>query len=1108
MIERRFNDIAWNQPDDSHPRGVIAGALESGSLDLWDAEKLRSDLANAHLSRISKHSSAIKALQFSASRNNVLATGGARGELYITDISEPQKAQRLGATAARADDIECLDWNKKIPKILAVGSSGGLVTVWDVASKKESFTLTNQSRKPVSAVAWDPEAQTKLITATPSDSDPLIHVYDLRNASAPERTLSGHELGVLGLSWCTQDPELLLSCGKDNRNICWNPRTGAMYGELPVVTNWTFSTRWNPHNPSLLATASFDGKISVQTVQNTNAKAEDKSAASQALDGEDFFAKAQNQPQTSSFSLPKAPKSMQRPVGASFGFGGKLVRLTTDATSKKSSISIETFSVDSAIGEAAQEFESKVKSGDLGSLCETKIKEAKTEEEKADWQVIETLNTGKSRKKLRQYLGFEDEVDDMSAKTAMMGINGDAAKDEPETNGAKDDDFFGNGEDDDNFLADLAATKGAKTNNPFHIYTGKESEAEKGITRALMLGDFSRATDLALSEDRMSDAFMIAVCGGQKCIDKAQKAYLKKQAHGPNYLRLLASIVGNNLWDMVHNADISNWKETMATVCTYADEKEFSDLCEALGDRLEEALEGKEGDSSLRRDASFCYLAGSRLEKVVAIWVQELQEQEQTSLEAADDDSSFAVHARSLQDFIEKVTVFREVTGFQDAEKTLPAYWKLAPLYAKYTEYADILAAHGRLQEAEKYLDMVPTKYSGAEAAQQRVKLATKKAAQKQPAAAARAAPRAQPPATPFMPVQPPSSVTPISATSQYAPPNPMAPTPSAPNARTPYVPPKSNAYAPPTNSYQAGPYMQNSQYSTGYNAPTQSSQPPSLAPPPQRGSTNGPAAPPPSAAKSMTDWNDMPADFFKGQPTSRRGTPGPAPIVGSPFPNQPNVMSPPPLSSAPSYTQPRPSHAPLPPPPRKGEMPARVTSPLAGPPQLNSRPSSSAANAYAPPPSAQPSTGSTLPTPAPPPVNRGASPYQPPPAAATGAPSNRYAPAPGSTPTPGPGVPPPMRNVAPNPYSPAAATPNYAQPGQPPIYGQPATQAPPQRTGPPTAGPPPSGPPRAAPPPSGPPRGGPPSMQTQPPPSAMDSRPGTSQSQRSSTPARSRFRE
>jgi hypothetical protein len=36
----RFYDIAWSQPDDTHERGLIAGALENGSLDLWDAQKI------------------------------------------------------------------------------------------------------------------------------------------------------------------------------------------------------------------------------------------------------------------------------------------------------------------------------------------------------------------------------------------------------------------------------------------------------------------------------------------------------------------------------------------------------------------------------------------------------------------------------------------------------------------------------------------------------------------------------------------------------------------------------------------------------------------------------------------------------------------------------------------------------------------------------------------------------------------------------------------------------------------------------------------------------------------------------------------------------------
>lgn len=63
----------------------------------------------------------------------------------------------MGNNAARTDDIDCLDWNRKVPHILVTGSSSGFVTVWDVKTKKESLTLNNKARKAVSAVAWDPE---------------------------------------------------------------------------------------------------------------------------------------------------------------------------------------------------------------------------------------------------------------------------------------------------------------------------------------------------------------------------------------------------------------------------------------------------------------------------------------------------------------------------------------------------------------------------------------------------------------------------------------------------------------------------------------------------------------------------------------------------------------------------------------------------------------------------------------------------------------------------------------------------------------------------------------------------------------------------------------
>ncbi|OGM41432.1 protein transport protein sec31 [Aspergillus bombycis] len=1090
-----FNDIAWT-PSEDNTRGVIAGALENGSLDLWDADKLINGSSDdAVISRTTKHSGAIKALQFNPKHPNLLATGGAKGELYISDLNNVANPYRLG-TAARADDIECLDWNKKVAHILVTGSSAGFVTVWDVKTKKESLTLNNMGRKAVSAVAWDPEKPTKLVTATPLESDPMIYVWDLRNSHAPERVLKGHESGVLSLSWCSHDPDLLLSSGKDNRTLCWNPQTGHAYGEFPVVTNWTFQTRWNPHNPNFFATASFDGKIAVQTIQNTSTESAQAIAdQNQTLDGEDFFAKAQTQPQVSSFSLPKAPKWLERPCGATFAFGGRVVSVNlVEKGQRASKVKITPFEVDEAVGQSTETFENALKEGDLRSICETRAANAATEEEKADWKVIEALISENPRKGLAEYLGFQDQsADEAAEKLANLGLgkeetNGESPK-ESRGPGAKKhkrlQSMFDASPEADNFLSDLAASKGAKTNNPFHIFNGSETEADKGITRALLLGDFEKALDVALKEDRLSDAFMIAICGGQKCIAKAQEHYFSKQTESPNYVRLLASIVGKNLWDVVYNADLSNWKEVMAALCTFADEKEFADLCDALGDRLEEQIRASD-DKSLRKDASFCFLAGSKLEKVVAIWIEELRESEQKALETAANDTSFSIHVRALQGLIEKVTIFRQVTKFQDTERTKESDWKLSNLYDKYIEYADVVATHGRLQVAQKYLDLVPEKHPEAEVARNRIKLATRQpATQKtQQTTTGRGTPLNKPlpttnayqPQRTFSPVAPATGASPYAhaapASNLYAPPapptNPYAPPTAATNAYAPPAP-ASNPYAPPgaaappqpTNPY--APVSGGSFAPTGYQptpAPSYGTKPlgGSVPPPPRASNQSSATVTTYTTATNLPAWNDLPEGFAKA-PTPRRGTPaGAAAPISSPFPNQsPSIAQGPPPPGAPP-TQRTPS---VPPPPKGTAPPPRVTSPPSTIPPGPTPPP----NPYASLPQSPPQlTPGTMGVPAP--IPRGPSPYNAPPSMPP--PTNRYAPSPAAQ-----AANPQLQARGPVPPPPQAAAPPYAP--QPPAASQYAPSTPPSHP--------------------------PPPMQQGPPP-ATASRPGTASSQQRVTPA------
>jgi len=836
-------------------------------------------------------------------------------------------------------------------------------------------------------------------------------------------------------------------------------------GEFPLVTNWTYQTRWNPINPNLLATASFDGKIAVHTLQTCKADANRPDAATASLDGEDFFNQASVDPQGPSFSLKKTPKWLEVPAGVSFGFGGKLVHFgaveTQTGQPRRSKVTISKFEVETGVSETAVGFEEALKTASLGNIAESRAKEAKSEAEKSVWNMLKSLVDASPRSRLREYLGFRDELEEEG--TADVETKETSTSSLAEPNGAESaknkrlSSFFSDSNADSGFflpdLASLPSTRGARTNNPFHIYSDDGSESDKQITRALLLGQFEKAVDICLKEDRISDAFMLAVCGGDKCTEKVRTAYLTKKAKGPNYLRVLASVIGKNMWDVVYNADLANWKEVMVTLITFANEEEFGDLCEVLGDRLLEKSRENGGNVEQRAAASFCFITGAKLEKVVGIWIEELQETESAELQNPSGDSSFSVHVRSLQGFIEKVTVFRQAIKFEDKELGLPGNWKLGSLYEKYCEYAEVVAAHGHLDVAEKYLNLLPVDYPAATVSRNRVKEATKKVTTT-PATQARKTqqPARQPPAvTPATqyqatrtPYQPPtgSSYQPPATGASYQPPTAMPPV-----ASNPYAPPGptvTGTYAPPkaqsqlgyvSNPYQPAQAVQPSP--TTYGGTNQLYNPQNTfgQPPPPRGTFTPPVSSmvPPSKRTDLPNWNDTPIVTN----LSRRGTPA-APIT-SPFPGA--TVPSPPQASTPFGAPPLGSsgRGPPPPPPKNAVPPQRAATPTqygaqSTPAPQSGYPHPQASSQYGPQPAVmssynQPATASRYAANPQPPAVAAPPPRQPmPPPPPTGQSQYVARPLVSAPPVAGQGYAPPAATTS-FPYAPPPATVTQSQP-------------------------------------------------------------------------------
>ncbi|WVQ75849.1 hypothetical protein IAR50_005482 [Cryptococcus sp. DSM 104548] len=1075
-VNSRFNRLRWSAPFGSYQLGLLAAGMETGEVSVYDPSKIIAGASaeEARILKSEKHAGAVGGLDWNPIQKNLLLTGGINAQIYIYDLSDIAKEPITpGPVSTKLGEITSVQWNPTVARVFAASSSSGFASVWDVKAQKEIVSLQYGGgaakgmetvggiaglqmgkRRGMSDVVWHPENPTRLITSSEDDESPIIMLWDLRNTRAPEKILSGHQKGVLSLSWCKQDSDLLLSCGKDNRTLCWNPESGEVIGELPVSNDWTFQTSWCPRNPDLLATASFDGHIGIHSLQTTS---EPQPAAQQLEEGasaDDIFGALSNQQPTSEssnvLSLKQAPKWLRRPVSATFGFGGLLASTSnlTGANGKHQSgvVHLRTITTEQPVLDRAKALDET--SGEKEKLAEFCSTRASGQDEA--WKALQTLFKANSREELVQLLGFsKDEVakkveeavskfpnaitlskpkeelvapaisvdedgktpsaektekellDDASVKTETP-VEDKKAEEKSESGLFNDEagpgtpaaDFFSSMASStlrnpqlDNIVphksvtvdSSVAATAGSRassvrdeivnTENTFKIYPDGESDVDQLVTQALVVGDFRSAVDLCLASERFADALLLAVRGGPDLLHSTQNAYFAQQTTSRPFLRVFQSIVTEDLLDIVQNADLSEWKAAFVVLCTFAKDGEFANLAEQLGQRLQfrwrvlsgsDSPEAKEGAQVARQDATLCYLAAQKLEKVISIWLDEMSEEEEAS-----DSTQYTSHAQALQSFIEKVSVFSAATGYVDEDLATPTQsaaaaeagarsYKLAGLYDRYYEYADLLATQGLVDMAAKYVQKTPADYKGFggtggfEKARERVlraadeKTTDTSFGQSAKAGPSRNAGRYAPAQAPFAasapygqtpsvgpygaPAQQPAyQQTPAASRSVYQPSNAYAPPAQATQAY------ENNPYAPAPSSYPT-PSAQNPSAPNGYRptpsqpqvygAPQQSyNQPQVIPPPPRVGQASGPISAsssspviPGSQRRDVPGWNDAPTLVPKRPQSAAREVKNAA--ITSPFPNAspdplaaaggalagpgtPGMMSPPPMGGA-----------------------------------------------------------------------------------------------------------------------------------------------------------------------------------------------------------------
>uniref|UniRef100_A0A669PXD5 Protein transport protein Sec31A n=1 Tax=Phasianus colchicus TaxID=9054 RepID=A0A669PXD5_PHACC len=684
----RYHKLIWgphSMTAGESVSGVLIAGGENGNVILYDPAKILVGNSEAIIAQKDKHTGPVRALDVNMFQTNLVASGANESEIYIWDLNNFATPMTPGAKTQPLEDISCIAWNRQVQHILASASPSGRATVWDLRKNEPIIKVSDHNnRMHCSGLAWHPDVATQMVLASEDDRLPVIQMWDLRFTSSPLRVLESHTRGILAIAWSMADSELLLSCGKDAKILCSNPNTGEVLYELPTNMQWCFDIQWCPRNPAIFSAASFDGRISIYSIMGGSTdglRQKHVDQLSSSFGNLDPFGTGQplpplqlpqqTAPQSVVLPLKKPPKWIRRPVGASFSFGGKLVTFENvkpqqqpgiDQQPQHHYVYVSQVVTEKEFLARSTQLQEAVQSEGFVSYCQKKIDMAQADFERNVWAFLKVNFEEDSRAKYLELLGYRK--DDLRNKVSVAESCACVK-------------YFVDG-----FICQRANDNKQETEDlgsarkTFNISVS--GDVDGLITQALLTGNFESAVDLCLHDNRMADAIILAIAGGQELLSRTQEKYFSKIQS--KITRLITAVVTKNWKEIVQSCDLQNWREALAAVLTYARPDEFAALCDLLGNRLE-----SEGDGLLRTQACLCYICAGNVEKLVACWSK-----------VQDGNSPL-----SLQDLIEKVVILRKAVQLTQAVDPNAVGALLAE---KMSQYANLLAAQGSIAAALTFL--------------------------------------------------------------------------------------------------------------------------------------------------------------------------------------------------------------------------------------------------------------------------------------------------------------------------------------------------------------------------------------------------------------------
>jgi protein transport protein SEC31 len=688
-VDAHFRSIGWSPvTHGSHEYGVVAGGLTDGTVALWDPHAIINEGMGSQspsrgvmypICRIQVHGGqSVSCLEFNPQKSSLLGTGGCDGTVQVVNIDRPTHPDvfhNVTTTKHLNSEVVCISWNRKVQHILASSSNQGLTVVWDLKNKKEVISFKDPAnRSRCSALSWNPEVPTQLLVAYNDDNNPCIQLWDMRNCSYPFKEFQEHSRGITTASYCEHDPNLIISSGRDNRTICWclNEDQLQHYSDINIGSP-AAKIDWSPHMPGFIAASTANGAVSVHSVLQRQSPAASR----------------------------YAPKWVQMPCGASFGFGGKLAIFGSKQTSR---IHIDVVPDEPGVTQEADKFESYL-STDLRPFCSVMHESSIDEHEKLTWRLLSIISNSSTdyqnivaalginvsgvRPAVDKYLG-KDTVrsgpSGTSPHPSVAHVDPVSFSDPTALNPDQLDNLFDQlAKNTENLQHSPPLSVSSRRGTPRALGGGADeigdvTDWSRGpehlIKQSILIGDFKGAVECCMRCGRYADALLLAASGGADLWDKTRQEYTTKQKDP--FVRQIGYIIANELDKLVIQSDLTEWPETLAILVTFAGNENYARLVELLAGRLER-------ERFDVRSAVLCYMACGSFDHTVRIWAS--MSHTQTSQNQA------------LQGLVEKMSCLYAAIRPQ----------VLGPIFChKLTQYATLLANSGRTLTAMRLLMLVP----------------------------------------------------------------------------------------------------------------------------------------------------------------------------------------------------------------------------------------------------------------------------------------------------------------------------------------------------------------------------------------------------------------